>query len=267
MKKYLAFFKLRFITNLQYRSSAIAGICTQFFFGLLFIMVYLKFYETGSKNVAMSLDQTVTYLWLQQALFSLIYFYHREKEILAMIKNGDVAYELCRPGNVYIKWFIRIYATRLANVLMKFLPIIMIGIILPEPFKLVAPNSLISFIGFIFTLIFGSILIASLDALLHVLTFYTIDADGILTSFRVIGELFAGGIVPILFMPKFLQVISNYLPFQYINDMPFRIYLGLETVDSIYSVLMIQIFWIVIIILIGLTLSSKALKKVVVQGG
>lgn len=267
MKQYLAFFKLRFITNLQYRSAAIAGIFTQFFFGLVFIMVYSKFYESGTSDVSMTLEQTVTYLWLQQALLALIYLYHREKEILNMIKNGNVAYELCRPGNVYIKWFVRIYATRLANVLLRFLPIIIVGVMLPEPFKFMLPNNVVYFIGFIFTLIFGSILITSLDALLHVLTFYTIDADGILTSIRVVGELFAGGIVPILFMPKFLQVISKYLPFQYINDMPFRIYLGLETYENIFSVLLTQVFWIIIIFFIGLFLSKKALKKVVVQGG
>ena len=107
MKQYLAFFKLRFITNLQYRSAAIAGIFTQFFFGLVFIMVYSKFYESGTSDVSMTLEQTVTYLWLQQALLALICLYHREKEILNMIKNGNVAYELCRPGNVYIKWFVR----------------------------------------------------------------------------------------------------------------------------------------------------------------
>lgn len=267
MRQYLSFFKLRFITNLQYRSAAIAGIFTQFFFGLLFIMVYLKFYETGSDNVTMTLEQTVTYLWLQQALFSIIYFYHREKEIVNMIKNGDVAYELCRPGNVYIKWFARIYATRLANVLMKFLPIVLVGLLLPQPFKLIPPISAYAFLGFLLTLFLGSFLMSSIDALLHVLTFYTIDADGILTSFRVVGELFAGGIVPILFMPKFLQAISSYLPFQYINDMPFRIYLGLENISNIFSVVIIQIIWIFIIIVMGIMLSKKALKKVVVQGG
>ena len=267
MRQYLSFFKLRFITNLQYRSAAIAGIFTQFFFGLLFIMVYLKFYETGSKDVAMTLEQTITYLWLQQALFSLIYFYHREKEIINMIKNGDVAYELCRPGNIYIKWFARIYATRLASVLMKFLPIILIGIILPAPFKFILPNSITGFISFLITLILGSFLIVSIDALLHILTFYTIDADGILTSFRVFGELFAGGIVPILFMPKFLQIISKYLPFQYINDIPFRLYLGLEEASNVLNIIGIQIIWIIIIISIGLLLTKNALKRVVVQGG
>lgn len=267
MRQYLSFFKLRFITSLQYRSAAIAGIFTQFFFGLLFIMVYLKFYETGSNNVAMTLEQTITYLWLQQALFSIIYFYHREKDITTMIKNGNVAYELCRPGNVYIKWFVRIYATRLANVMMKFLPIIVVGLILPKPFKLLLPAGIEYFIGFIITFVLGSFLMASIDALLHILIFYTIDADGILTSFRVVGELFAGGIVPILFLPKFLQNISKYLPFQYINDMPFRIYLGIENISSLIITILIQLVWIIIVIIIGLVLSKKALKKVVVQGG
>lgn len=267
MKQYLSFFKLRFITNLQYRSAAIAGIMTQFFFGLLFIMVYIKFYETGKNDVVMSLEQTVTYLWLQQALFSLIYFYHREKDIINMIKNGDVAYELCRPGNIYIKWFTRIYATRLANMIMKFLPIILIGLILPKPFKFLYPANIECFVWFLLTLLLGSILMASIDALLHILVFYTIDADGILTSFRVFGELFAGGIVPILFMPKFLQFISNYLPFQYINDIPFRIYLGLENLSSLVNIVLIQFAWIIIIVLVGMILSKKALKKVVLQGG
>ena len=34
MKKYLSFFRLRFITGLQYRTAALAGIATQFFWEL-----------------------------------------------------------------------------------------------------------------------------------------------------------------------------------------------------------------------------------------
>ena len=47
MLSYLKFFKLRFITNLQYRAAAIAGIATQIFFGFVFIFVYLSFYSSN----------------------------------------------------------------------------------------------------------------------------------------------------------------------------------------------------------------------------
>ena len=45
MKPYLNYFKLRIITNLQYRTAALAGIATQLFFGFLYIMLYLALYE------------------------------------------------------------------------------------------------------------------------------------------------------------------------------------------------------------------------------
>lgn len=267
MSQYLSYFKLRFIVGLQYRSAAIAGICTQFFFGFVFIMVYLAFYESNTASVPMQLEQLISYLWLGQAFYSLTYVYHREKDIIQMIKNGDVAYELCRPGNLYIKWFFKIYATKLASVLLKFAPIIIIGFILPKPFNLLMPVSTEAFIYFILTLIIGSILICSIVTLTHVLTFYTIDSEGVLNAFRVISELFAGLIVPIPFLPKLLQIISKFLPFQYMSDIPFRIYVGNVGTNGVGNILLIQIFWIIVTILIGILLAKKALKKVIVQGG
>ena len=100
MRPYLSIFKLRFITNLQYRTAALAGLCTQIFFGLVFIMVYLAFYESGTSDGSMELSQLVTYIWLQQGFYALIYLYYKDKEVINMIKSGDVAYELCRPQNI-----------------------------------------------------------------------------------------------------------------------------------------------------------------------
>ena len=50
MKSYISYFKIRFITNLQYRMDAIAGITTQIFFGLIFIMVYSLRTSQTKKN-------------------------------------------------------------------------------------------------------------------------------------------------------------------------------------------------------------------------
>ena len=50
MKSNISYFKLRNITNLQYRADAWAGVSTQIFFGFMFIMVYLAFYESGTDS-------------------------------------------------------------------------------------------------------------------------------------------------------------------------------------------------------------------------
>ena len=62
MKQYLDVIKLKFIYSLQYRSQVYAGILTQVFFGLVYIMVYLAFYESGD-NYPMALKDLIAGTW------------------------------------------------------------------------------------------------------------------------------------------------------------------------------------------------------------
>ena len=126
MSQYLAFFKIKFIAGLQYRAAAIAGILTQFFFGFVFIMVYYAFYESNNSTGPMEWQALVSYIWLQQAFFALTYVFHREKDIIKMIKDGNVAYELCRPGNIFFKWYARILASKATSVTLRFLPVLLV---------------------------------------------------------------------------------------------------------------------------------------------
>lgn len=86
----------------------------------LFCNGVCSFYESNVSQAPMQLNQVISYLWLGQAFYSLTYLYYKDKEILNMIRNGDVAYELCRPGNLYFKWYIKITASKLAGCLLKF---------------------------------------------------------------------------------------------------------------------------------------------------
>ena len=70
MSQYLTYFKIKFISGLQYRSAALAGLSTQFFFGLVFIMVYHAFYTSGSGKLPMEYSALVSYLWLGQAFYA-----------------------------------------------------------------------------------------------------------------------------------------------------------------------------------------------------
>ena len=76
---------MKFISGLQYRSAAWAGIATQFFFGFVYIMVYIAFYESGGKDIPMTLSETITYLWLNQALLALVNQFTRDQELFKMV--------------------------------------------------------------------------------------------------------------------------------------------------------------------------------------
>ena len=149
MKAYITYFKLKFISSLQYRSAAWAGIATQFFFGFVYIMVYVAFYESGGNNLPMELPQVVTYLWLNQALLALVNQFTRDQELFKLVREGGISYELVRPKNLYFMWYFKIIGQRLANVTLRFFPLLLVTSILPYPFHMGGPASILHFLSFI----------------------------------------------------------------------------------------------------------------------
>ncbi len=268
MKVYLNLFKMKFMNQLQYRMAALAGISTQFFFGIVYIMVYLAFYKSNGKaSLPIKWNELVCYIWLGQALLALINPWVKDNDLISMIKDGNIAYELCRPINFYKKWYATMYGNRLAAVTIRFLPIIIIAVILPKPYKLLPPINIVSFILFLIALLISSLLITAVAMLYHCIAMFTLDEKGIMALLTVIIEIFSGLTIPIVFFPKFLKVIANILPFRYIVDFPFRIYSGNITIDTAIPNILSGIIWLIIIVYIGYILSKKACNKAIVQGG
>jgi ABC-2 type transport system permease protein len=268
MRAYLNYFKLRIITNLQYRSAALAGILTQLFFAGLYIMLYLALYEsnTGVKT-PMDWNSLVTYMWLQQAFFAITYPYLKDNELLSMIRNGNLAYELVRPQNFFFKFYIKMLAERIVATLLRCLPIIIIGMLLPYPYKLCLPPTLGNFLVFMASLILSCLLVTALSLIVHIITMFTIDSRGITSAYMMIAEVFMGIVVPIPFFPLWMKKISEYLPFRFIGDFPYRAYSGNIDILEGKTLLLGSFLWAAVALICGYILSKYALKKAVIQGG
>ncbi len=268
MRAYLNYFKLRIMTNLQYRAAALAGVGTQVFFGLTFVMLYLALYESNSGvNPPMNLQSLITYLWLQQTFFALMYPYIRDQELLGMIRNGNLAYELIRPQNFYFKYYIKMLSERLVMCFLRFSPILILAFSLPAPYRMSLPYSLENFILFIFGLLMSAILLTSLTLLMHIITMFTLEGDGIMSIYNMSSQVFTGMIIPIPFLPKFMIAIGKFLPFRFISDFPFRVYSGDISINEGRELLLGSIIWLVVSMIIGYLISKLALKKAVIQGG
>ena len=140
MKKYLSFFKIRFIANLQYRAAALAGISTQFAWGTLNIILFKAFYESSPENFPMGFSAFVSYIWMQQAFLAFFAMWSFESDITDSIVSGSIAYQMSKPINIYNLWFARSVALRLARGLLRCFPILIIASILPQPYRLMMPD-------------------------------------------------------------------------------------------------------------------------------
>ena len=77
--------------------------------------------------------------------------------IITMIKNGNVAYELCRPQDLYWMWFSKIFGERLSNVALRFIPVLLVAVILPIPYHLDLSITLVRFLVFLASITLSSI--------------------------------------------------------------------------------------------------------------
>lgn len=266
MKKYITYFKLRIICEFQYRAAAIAGLSTQFFFGFIQIMLYMAFYNHAD-TPPIQLNQLITLIWLQQAFYSVIIYRDLDQELLDMIENGNIAYELCRPFNVYFTWFLKVLSQKMTRVVIRSIPVILISLLLKYPYNLSLPYSIKSFILFVITFFLGTLLVTSIVTIIHIITFFTIKSHGILNITTTIAEFLAGFYIPIPLMPDVFKNLIYYLPFRYVSDFPFRVYSANIVGFEVYLSIIIQIIYITLFLILGFLLSKLALKKVVVQGG
>lgn len=267
MRLYVNYFKLRMMMFMQYRVAAIAGLSTQFFWGIMLIFIYIAFYTNGKAIDSMSLSQIISYTWLHQAFYALLSVRLNDDEIANSISSGNVAYEIIRPYNLYFWWYIKVFAKRVSAGFLRVIPVVLLAYILPEPYNLLLPSSILNFILFLISLILGIFIVTGINMLVYTIGFYTYNQTGISQIINSFIELLSGSLIPVVLLPKLLQDATYYLPFRMITDLPFRLYTSNMSIYEGLTSIGLQIIWIFILIMLGNLIVKKSLKKVFVQGG
>ena len=263
MNGYFAIVKIRTFALLRYRSAAFAGICTQLFWGLVYVMIFQAFYKGASTLEPLSLQNTLTFVWISQSFLQLLPW-TIDKEVEAQIKNGYVAYELIRPLHLYRLWFAKSLAMRFVPTLMRAPPVLIIaGLFL----QLSAPISAAVLLGFAASVFFALALSSAITTLVVISLFWTLSGEGIKRALPQLTVFLSGMIVPLPLFPSWMQPFLNWQPFRGILDIPCRIYTGVIPGDQILYYLGFQAAWVMVFIGFGKWLMSRAQNRFVVQGG
>ena len=267
MRQYLSFFRIRFLAGLQYRAAAWAGVATQFAWGGMNILMFWAFYRTDPASFPMTMPQLSSYIWLQQAFLAMFMTWFYDNDIFDAISSGSIAYELCRPCDLYTMWFVKNMAIRLSRVVLRCVPLLLFAAVLPDPFGLRLPPDALSALLCPLAMILGFLVLIAFSMLIYISAFFTLCSTGIRILTTSVMEFFAGAVIPIPFFPTWLQPIINALPFASMQNTPFLIYTGhLSSTQALQSV-GLQLIWLIGLLVLGRLLMKKATGKVVVQGG
>ena len=267
VKKYFSLFRIRFNSGLQYRTAAFSGIACQFAWGIMTVLMFRAFYQADSSAFPMTLEQVSAYTWLRQAFLSAFMVWNYDWQIFNSITDGNVAYELARPLDLYSMWFSKTVSKRLSDCVLRCFPVLVISALIPSPYGLSAPMNIQAFSGFVVSMVLGMFLACGLVMIIYALTFFTMQPKGLIFIVGPLSEFLSGDIIPLPFYPENLRKVLELLPFGSITNIPFRIYSGSIGQEDLIRCLFIQMIWLGIIVLLGKWLLNKGLKQTVIQGG
>jgi ABC-2 type transport system permease protein len=272
LQPYRAIVSARFRMLLSYRAAAVAGVWTQVIFGLVLIMIYEGFYRSSSVAAQpMAFSQVVSYVWLNQALLAMLPW-NADPDVRAMVRSGGVAYELCRPVDLYGLWYARAIAHRTAPTVLRAVPMAVIaGVGLPliglSEWRLAAPPSLVAGAGFAVALGSALVLACAISTLVNISLMWTLSGDGIVMLLSTAVSLLSGLVIPLPLLPEWAQPILRWLPFAGLSDLPCRIYNGHIAAGALGVVLARQLGWTIALVALGRWLIGRGLRRIVVQGG
>ena len=270
LRPYQAVFRARFQLLLQYRAAALAGFGTQCWWGAIKVMVFAAFLR-GPVASPMTLRQAIDYVWLGQALLTLLPW-SADAELARMVRSGDVAYERLRPLDTYTFWYARAVARRTATPLLRAIPMVVTtGLLFPlvglGRWGLSAPASFEAAALFAASMILVIALSSAFSTLLDVLVVATLSERGVNTFVAPLSIVLSGSLIPLPLLPEWLQPAMRYQPFAGLLDFPLRIYSGNITGWGAIAALGRQAVWTVVVITIGRLLMQRVMARLQAQGG
>lgn len=267
MKKYYSIIKMRFINKLQYRAAVLGMIMKNFLFALTEILLYMALYRSNPNAFPMGLSQVVSYMWMKQVFIALFRVIIEDWEIYSAISSGSICYELVRPVDLYGKWFCQSAGNRLAIMVISNLPVFLLALIIPEPYRIVLPYSLKQILLFVISTALAFAIVVAFAMLMYVSLFYIISQRGIKIIVTAVTTFLSGSVIPLPFFPEKVLAVVKLLPFAAMQNMPLQIFCGSTAGKEALEGVCFQLVWFVVLFAAGKLFMRHALTRVIVQGG
>lgn len=260
MGKYLEFVRMGFREMTAYRFNAVMSLVASI---LYLIMVYAIWTAIdASGQLAVPLSGVLTYVLLGQVVSNSV-FTEVEGYLSERVREGTIVNELKRPVSLRLQIYCYLIGKMLFNTLTKGLPVLVIGLLF---LNMQTPTPL-NAAGFIVALILSFNLVFAFSFLTSMLVFWTEIGWGIRAMRSNIQDVFSGVLFPLYLLPAGLASVFDFLPFQAMADGPIRIFTMDATGREMINIFGLQVFWIIIIAVLGELAWRKAKKKMTVQGG
>jgi ABC-2 type transport system permease protein len=255
--------KLSFQRQFSYRAANLAGLATNFFFGLLRASLMVALYKTRDQVNGISLQQAVTFTGLSQALIAYLMLWGWW-DVIDQIRSGDIASDLLKPTSYFTFWFAQDMGRAVAHLLVRGVTILLGFAVF---FRIHLPTTWGQIVSILTALFLGLLVSFSWRFLVNLSGFWFQDSRGIGRVAYSMTYFLSGFLMPMRFFPDWFVRICSFLPFPYMVNSVIEVYLGLLTGAKLRYALLLQAVWVCILFIACHVVLRIGVRKLVIQGG
>lgn len=262
LSPYLAFARKSFLGRSAYRFDHFMGILNTVIRIFIYWEIYRALYGGRSEVDGITLTMVTTNFVLSMGLNAV--FFVDEYYLPSRIQSGSIATELLLPVSVHGRMLADNLGNALFQLVFHFVPAVAVAVL---AVGIAAPAGPSMLLLFLISALLGYGVLWTISFAAQMLSFWLINIWSIVTIKNAFINVLSGSMIPLWFMPDWMQGVIRFTPFSSIYFMPVQIYLGQLSLPEILRSFLVQLFWIAVLFSIGMLLWKKGQKKLVVQGG
>lgn len=247
-----------------YRTATLAGIFTNTVFAFILAYVMLAVFRERPSIGGFDSVDAVTFTFVSQGLFSMTVGNWGQTEMADRIRTGDVAVDLSRPYDFQGWWAAVGYGRASYLVWARGIPPVVVGAL---TMGLRVPDSAWTWLAFVLAVVLAAGAANCWGFLLQLTAFWILDVRGPNQIGWLLAQFLSGAYMPVVLFPDGVEAVVRVLPFVAMVQLPIETFLGMHEGAGLVGVLAVQVLWLVVLALAGRMVLSRAVRKVVVQGG
>jgi ABC-2 type transport system permease protein len=255
--------KLSFQRQLTYRAATLAGLTTNFFFGLLRASVLIALYGARREVAGISLQGVITYTGLTQGVIGFLSVFSWY-EVMNSVYSGDVASDLLKPMGYFSFWLAQDLGRAVVGLLTRSLTMMIVYALV---FGITMPHSVGQWLALGAALGLSWLVSFSWRFLINLAAFWTPNAFGVVRFGFILSWFLSGLIMPLRFFPAWFVQLCYLTPFPHIVNTLVEVYLGVLTGPAVIQALLGQLLWVLILVGTGQFVLRAGVRRLVIQGG
>lgn len=247
-----------------YRSAALAGAFTNTVFGLIKAAITMGAVgAAGGVLGGMDPITGATYAWLAQAFIAPVNVFW-SNDLVDRIRTGDIAVDLARPIDPQLAYLATDLGRAAFSLVPRGAPPLLVGALVTG---LALPDRALPYLLGLVSLTLAVVISFACRWLVSLAAFWLVEMRGVATLYLMVSNVLCGLIVPVHWFPDWLARLAAATPFPSMLQAPIDVVMGRVTGAAAVAEIGVQLAWAAGVLLAGRVLWSRAVRRLVVQGG